>query len=292
WTPFFYSCELKGRFPKILDDPKYGTEAQKLYDDAQVMLEKIITEKWIQAKAVFGFFPANASAPDTIEVYTDESRMEVLTQFFGLRQQGKKARKLPNLSIADFVAPKGIITACSCCQNTNIPDYIGGFAVTTGIGVEERAKAFEADHDDYSSIMLKALADRLAEAFAEHLHERVRKEFWGYSPDENFTNEELISESYAGIRPAPGYPAQPDHTEKITLFELLNATAETGISLTDSLAMFPASSVSGLYFSHPEAVYFGVGKIQKDQVQDYAERKKMSLEEVERWLSPILAYER
>ncbi len=282
WTPFFYSWELKGRFPKILDDPKFGTEAKKLYKDAQEMLEKIITEKWIEAKAIIGFFPANTSNPDTIEVYKDETRTEVLTEFFGLRQQGKKARNLPNLSITDFIAPK----------ETNIQDYIGGFAVTTGLGVEERAKIFENQHDDYSAIMLKALADRLAEAFAEFLHERVRKEFWGYSPDENFTNQELIAESYKGIRPAPGYPAQPDHTEKTTLFNLLDATAQTGISLTDSLAMFPASSVSGLYFSHPQSVYFGVGKVQKDQVQDYAERKKMSLEEVERWLSPILAYEK
>ncbi len=282
WTPFFYSWELKGRFPKILNDPDLGTEAQKLYDDAQEMLEKIISEKWLTAKAVFGFFPANSTNPDTIEVYADESRTEVLTEFFGLRQQAQKAKNLPNLSIADFVAPK----------ETGIQDYMGGFAVTTGLGVQERAKAFENQYDDYSSIMLKALADRLAEAFAEHLHERIRKEFWGYSPDENFSNEELISESYAGIRPAPGYPAQPDHTEKIALFKLLDATAKTEISLTDSLAMYPASSVSGLYFAHPQAVYFGVGKIQKDQVRDYAQRKNMSLEEAERWLSPILAYEK
>ncbi len=278
WTPFFHTWELKGRYPNILDDAAKGAEARKLFADAQAMLEKIIFEKWLTCNAVFGLFPANAINDDDIEVYTDETRTTVLKKFYNLRQQGIK-NNIPNVSLTDFLAPK----------ESGKGDYIGMFAVTAGIGIEKKLAEFEADHDDYSSIMLKALADRLAEAFAELLHKRVRTEFWGFNPTENFTNEELISESYDGIRPAPGYPANPDHTEKITIFEVLNA-AEYGITLTESLAMFPASSVSGLYFSHPQAHYFGLGRITKEQVVSYAERKEMPFEEMERWLSPNLGY--
>ena len=279
WTPFFYTWEMKGRYPKILDDPEKGAEARKLFDDAQAMLEKIINEKWLQARAVLGVFPANGINDDDIEVYTDDSREEVLTTFFNPRQQASK-KTAPNISLGDFVAPK----------NTGLADHIGAFAVTTGIGIEEKVAGFEADHDDYSSIMLKALADRLAEAFAEHLHERVRKEYWGFAPEESFHNEELIREAYDGIRPAPGYPANPDHTEKLTIWELLQVEENTGISLTESLAMYPTASVSGLYFSHPESRYFGLGRITKDQVESLAARKGMSVEEVERWMSSVLAY--
>ncbi len=278
WTPFFHTWELKGRYPNILQDAQKGVEATKLFADAQAMLQKIIFENWLTCNAVFGLFPANAINDDDIEVYTDETRTKVLTTCYNLRQQGMKTN-IPNVCLSDFLAPK----------DSGKEDYIGMFAVTTGIGIEKKLAEFEADHDDYSSIMLKALADRLAEAFAELLHKRVRTEFWGFSPTENFSNEELISESYDGIRPAPGYPANPDHTEKTTIFEVLNAAA-SGITLTESLAMFPASSVSGFYFSHPQAHYFGLGKITKEQVQSYAERKGMSLGEMERWLSPNLGY--
>lgn len=278
WTPFFHTWELKGRYPNILEDAAKGAEARKLFADAQAMLEKIIFEKWLTCNAVFGLFPANAINDDDIEVYTDESRSTVLTKLYNLRQQGLK-NNVPNLCLTDFLAPK----------ESGKGDYIGMFAVTAGIGIEKKLAEFEADHDDYSSIMLKALADRLAEAFAELLHKRVRTEFWGFAPTENFSNDELIAESYDGIRPAPGYPANPDHTEKITIFEVLNAEA-SGISLTESLAMFPASSVSGLYFAHPQAQYFGLGKITKEQVASYAERKGLSFEEMERWLSPNLGY--
>lgn len=278
WTPFFHTWELKGRYPNILEDAQKGAEARKLFADAQAMLEKIIFEKWLTCNAVFGLFPANAINDDDIEVYTDETRTTVLKKFYNLRQQGIK-NNIPNVCLTDFLAPK----------ESGKGDYIGMFAVTAGIGIEKKLAEFEADHDDYSSIMLKALADRLAEAFAELLHKRVRTEFWGFNPTENFTNEELISESYDGIRPAPGYPANPDHTEKITIFEVLNAE-KSGISLTESLAMFPASSVSGLYFAHPQAHYFGLGKITKEQVASYAERKGLPFEEIERWLSPNLGY--
>jgi 5-methyltetrahydrofolate--homocysteine methyltransferase len=280
WTPFFYSWEMKGRYPDILDHPEKGTEARKLFADAQDMLKRIIEEKWLTAKAAIGFYPAATVGDDDIEVYADESRSETIARFFNPRQQSLRKGGIPNLSLADFLAPK----------DSGQPDHIGGFAVTTGHGIEKWVKKFEAEHDDYSAILLKALADRLAEAFAEHLHERVRKEFWGYSSEEKLSNAELIAEKYPGIRPAPGYPANPDHTEKLALFKLLDIEAHTGISLTDSLAMYPAASVSGLYFSHPESRYFGVGKIQKDQVASLAERKGMSMEEMERWLSPILGY--
>lgn len=279
WTPFFLTWEMKGKFPDILESDKYGAEATKLYNDAQEMLTKIVKEKWLSANAVMGLWPANATGDD-IEIYEDESREDVLAKFHTLRQQGKKGKDIPNLALSDYVAPK----------ESMIQDYIGAFVVTAGIGIERHLERFEKAHDDYSSIMLKAVADRLAEATAEYLHERVRKEFWGYGADENLSNEQLIKENYVGIRPAPGYPAQPDHTEKITLFNLLNVEESIGVSLTELMAMSPAASVSGLYFSHPESKYFPIGKIQKDQVESYAERKGMSIAEVEKWLAPILGY--
>ncbi|MEP3655283.1 MAG: methionine synthase [Litorimonas sp.] len=276
WTPFFATWELKGRYPAILENERYGEAARDLFKDANAMLDQIISEKWVNANAVFGFWPAEQNGDD-VRVFTDEARSETLANFHGLRQQISKGTKAkPNYSISDFCAPAG--------------DYIGGFAVTAGLGEEAQSKRFEENGDDYNAILFKALCDRLAEAFAEHLHQRVRREFWGYAPDETASGEDLIAEKYAGIRPAPGYPAQPDHTEKATLFRVLDATKETGIDLTQSFAMHPASSVSGLYFSHPESVYFGVGKIEKDQVEDYARRKDMSVEDVERWLAPILNY--
>jgi 5-methyltetrahydrofolate--homocysteine methyltransferase len=279
WTPFFNTWMLKGKYPRILKDPVIGEEATKLFDDAQEMLDQVIQENLLYAKGVIGLFPAN-SIGDDIEIYTNEDRNEILTTLHMLRQQGKKGKNLPNLSLSDYVAPK----------DTG-EDYIGGFAVTTGIGIESIIQKFEKDHDDYNGIMIKALADRLAEAFAELMHTRVRREFWGYRQDEKLDNEELIKEKYQGIRPAPGYPACPDHTEKRILFDLLNVEKHTGISLTDSYAMYPASSVSGFYFMHEEAKYFGLGKIQKDQVNNYAERKNMSIEEVEKWLAPNLSYD-
>jgi 5-methyltetrahydrofolate--homocysteine methyltransferase len=279
WTPFFMAWELKGKFPTIFDDEKVGAEAKKLFDDANKLLEKIISENLLTANAVFGLFPANSEGDD-IEVYADESKHGLLTVFHTLRQQSLKTEGQPNFALSDFIAPK----------ESGLTDYIGAFVVTAGIGIEKLIEHFEKNHDDYSSIMVKALADRLAEAFAEHLHELVRKEYWGYSPDENFSNDELIKENYIGIRPAPGYPAQPDHTEKIILFELLDVERNAGIKLTESLAMYPAASVCGLYFAHPEAKYFNIGKIDKDQVIDYHRRKGMSIEEVEKWLSPILNY--
>lgn len=279
WTPFFYTWELKGRYPVILNDPIKGAEARKLFEDAQDMLDKIIDEEWLTARAIFGLFPANTVGHDDFEVYTDESRTEVLARFFNPRQQAEK-KNAPSISLGDFVAPK----------ETGLEDYIGGFAVTAGIGIEDKLAVFEANHDDYSSIMLKALADRLAEALAEWLHKQVRKEYWGYASEENLDNDSLIREKYDGIRPAPGYPANPDHTEKVTLFKLLQVEEKIGISLTESLAMYPTASVSGLYIAHPESKYFGIGKITKDQVEDYARRKNFSVEEVERWMGPYLAY--
>jgi len=279
WTPFFSTWELKGRYPTIFDHPKRGKEAKRLFADAQAMLRKIIDEKWLQARAIIGLYPANSVDIDDIEVYTDESRTEVLTKFYNLRQQAPR-KNSPNLCLSDYLAPK----------DSGIADYVGGFAVTTGIGIEAMLQQFAADHDDYSSIMLKALADRLAEAFAELMHLRVRKEFWGYAPTEACSREELIKEKYDGIRPAPGYPANPDHTEKRTLFSLLDIEKHTGIKLTENLAMSPAASVSGLYFSHPESRYFGIGKLTKEQVLSYAKRKGMTLVEMERWLSANLAY--
>lgn len=274
WTPFFHTWELAGRFPHILEDEVIGASAKNLFDDAQAMLKTIVAEQWLQANAVFGFFPAN-SVGDDIEIYADDSRRHVIAKFHMLRQQTRKAGEKANACLADFIAPK----------SAGVADYIGGFAVTSGINIEAMLKKFAHDHDDYSDIMLKALADRLAESFAERLHERVRKEFWRYHPEENFTNEELIQVKYCGIRPAPGYPACPDHTEKTLLFSLLNAEQNASISLTESFAMLPASSVSGFYFSHPQSHYFGVGKIGDDQVVDYAGRKQMDVAVVKRWLS-------
>lgn len=304
WTPFFSTWQLSGKYPKIFDNPIVGEEAKKLFADAEAMLKQIIAEKWLSANAAVGFFPANSFGDDIIlhdfveksqtvpcekhgehihlnyEIQTNDAKSDSSKWLHHLRQQGQKAASLPNLCISDFVAP----------LEADV-DYIGAFAVSTGFGIETKLAEFEKTHDDYNSIMLKALADRLAEAFAEYLHEKVRKEYWGYAANEAFQNEELISEKYQGIRPAPGYPACPDHTEKVRLFELLNVEEMTGISLTESLAMYPASSVSGFYFSHPQSTYFGLGKIAKDQVEDYAKRKGMSIEEVEKWLSPVLNYQ-
>ena len=280
WTPFFQAWELKGQYPRILQDDKYGEAARNLFDDAQAMLKQLIAEKWLKANAVVGFWPAN-SVGDDIELYTDESRSKVLATLHTLRQQMARDGDKSNLALADFIAPK----------DSGVADYIGGFAVTAGIGEEDVARRFERANDDYSKIMVKALADRLAEAFAEALHAKVRRELWAYAPDETLTNEQLIAEDYAGIRPAPGYPAQPDHTEKRTLFKLLDAEKATGLKLTESCAMWPAAAVSGLYFSHPESRYFGIGKIGRDQVQDYAARKGWTIDEAERWLGPILNYD-
>ncbi len=293
WTPFFLSWQMKGKFPKILEHPTMGQEAQKLYNDARSLLRRIIDEKWLTAKAVIGFFPANSVNHDDIEVYIDEGRKEVLATLHHLRQQPKKLDGVPNLSLADYVAPS---QPPSPLKGEHPPtqgkaDYIGSFAVTAGIGIEKWIKKFEAEHDDYHAIMLKALADRLAEALAERMHERVRKEFWGYAAKEDLDNQALISEKYRGIRPAPGYPACPEHTEKRTLWDLLDVENQTGISLTESCAMYPAASVSGWYFSHPDSKYFTVKGISKDQIADYAKRKGMSLEEVEKWLAPVLNYE-
>jgi len=279
WTPFFHTWELRGSFPKIFDDKYVGIEAKKLYDDAQALLKRIVDEKLLKANGVIGFWPAN-SVGDDIELYADESRTEVLAKIHTLRQQAEKVKGEPYYALSDFIAPKA----------SGVPDYWGGFAVTAGIGCDELVAGFEKDHDDYNSIMAKALADRLAEAFAEKMHELVRKEHWGYAKEEHLGNEELIREKYQGIRPAPGYPACPDHTEKTTLFRLLKAEDNAQMHLTESLAMTPAASVSGFYFAHPQARYFGLGKIEKDQVKDYAIRKGMPLEDVERWLSPNLAY--
>ncbi|GAA4335702.1 methionine synthase [Mucilaginibacter gynuensis] len=279
WTPFFHTWELRGSYPKIFNDKYVGTEAQKLFDDAQVLLKKIVKEKLLHANGVIGFWPAN-SVGDDIEIYSDETRKHVITKIHTLRQQGEKVKDDPYYALSDFIAPK----------ESGVTDYWGGFAVTTGIGCDELVAEFEKDHDDYNSIMAKALADRLAEAFAEKMHELVRKDYWGYSKDEQLDTDGLIKEEYQGIRPAPGYPACPDHTEKTTLFELLKAEDNAHMHLTESLAMTPAASVSGFYFAHPQARYFGLGKISKDQVQDYAKRKALPLEEVEKWLGPNLNY--
>jgi 5-methyltetrahydrofolate--homocysteine methyltransferase len=281
WGPLFKAWELKGRFPEILDDPTSGDVAKTLYDDAQTLLDRIAGEGLLTAKGTFGLFPANTVGGDDVEVYADAKRQEVRAVARYLRQQIAKPRGRPNYCLADFVAPK----------TTGIPDYIGAFAVTAGIGIEDLCEEFESDSDDYRSVLSKALADRLAEAFAERLHERIRKEFWGYAPQEDFANEALIREEFVGIRPAPGYPACPDHSEKVLLFDLMNVTGSIGISLTESCAMYPAASVSGWYFSHPQAAYFGLGRIERDQIEDYAIRKNMDVAEVERWLAPNLAYD-
>jgi 5-methyltetrahydrofolate--homocysteine methyltransferase len=279
WTPFFHTWELRGSYPKIFDDKFVGTEAKKLYDDAQVLLNKIVNENLLQANGVIGFWPAN-TVGDDIELYTDESRTQLLSRIHTLRQQSEKVKGEPYYALSDFIAPK----------ESGVADYFGGFAVTTGIGCDELVAEFERDYDDYNSIMAKALADRLAEAFAEKMHELVRKEYWGYSKDEQLDTEGLIKEEYDGIRPAPGYPACPEHTEKITLFDLLKAENNAHMQLTESLAMTPAASVSGFYFAHSQSRYFGLGKISKDQIEDYAARKNMSVETVERWLGPNLNY--
>ena len=276
WTPFFSTWELHGKYPNILEDKVVGVEATKLFADANAMLDKIINENWLRAKGTIGFFPA-ASIGDDIEI---KNGQESLT-LHHIRQQNKKGQNLPNYCLSDFIAPKEL----------GINDYIGAFAVTTGLGIEKWIEQFEKDHDDYSSIMIKSLADRLAEAFAECLHEMVRVELWGFAPSEGFTNDELIKEKYQGIRPAPGYPACPDHTEKTTLFHLLGDEAQTSILLTESMAMYPTAAVSGWYFSHPESKYFGIGKIGRDQLENYAKRKNMRVEVAERWLSPNLNYD-
>jgi len=281
WTPFFQAWELKGQYPRILEDDKYGEAARPLFDDAQAMLKQLIEEKWLTANAVVGLWPAN-SVGDDIELYADEARHSPFATVHTLRQQmARDSGGRANIALADYIAPK----------ETGLADYIGGFAVTTGIGEEDVVRRFERANDDYSKILIKALADRLAEAFAEIMHKKVRRELWGYAPDETLTNEQLIAEDYAGIRPAPGYPAQPDHTEKRTLFSLLDAEKEIGVKLTESCAMWPGAAVSGFYFAHPEARYFGVGKIGRDQVVDYAARKGWTVEETERWLGPILSYD-
>ena len=281
WTPFFATWELAGHYPQILNDDLIGETARSLFADAQEMLKQMVDEKWLRASAVIGFWPANQIENEDIELYTDDTRTERLAVLHSLRQQmarGKSERA--NMALADFIAPK----------ESGVADYIGGFAVTSGHGEDAIAKEFSDKLDDYKSILSKALADRLAEAFAEHLHARVRREFWGYAPDETLNNDELIAEKYQGIRPAPGYPAQPDHTEKRTLFELLDAEEKAGIKLTESCAMWPGAAVSGLYISHPQSEYFGVGRIERDQVVDYAARKGMTMAECERWLAPILNY--
>ncbi len=281
WTPFFHSWQMKGSYPKIFDDPEKGEEARTLFNEAQALLDRVIEEDWLKPRGVIGLFPANTLPNDSVEVYTDESREEVLTNFHFLRQQKQKPPGRPNRSLVDFLAPK----------DTGLEDYIGFFAVTAGTGAEEAARRFEEENDVYNSIMVKALADRIAEAFAELMHERVRREFWGYAPDEDLDSEDLLWEKYRGIRPAPGYPACPEHTEKRTLWDLLNVEENAGIELTESCAMWPGSAVSGYYFSHPESSYFGVAEIGRDQADDYAERKGMTLEEAERWLAPNLAYD-
>ncbi|MFN6944718.1 MAG: methionine synthase, partial [Cytophagaceae bacterium] len=297
WTPFFQTWELQGKFPKIFEDSYVGTEAKKLYEDANKLLDEVISKKLLQARGVIGFYPASRLGDDDIALFYfkkelvqdngqtceayQEDRSKVIEVIHSLRQQGLKGKNIPNIALSDYIAP----------EDSGLNDYIGGFAVTAGIGIEPLVEKFEKDHDDYNSIMIKAIADRLAEAFAECMHEKVRKVYWPYAPEEKLDNDGLIREEYKGIRPAPGYPACPDHTEKTTLFKLLDPDQRTGICLTESLAMYPASSVSGLYFSHPDSKYFGLGKIEKDQVEDYAKRKNMTVEEVEKWLGPNLSYD-
>ena len=279
WTPFFIAWEFKGRYPGIFKNEKYGAEAKKLFDDAQSLLKEIIKQKLIKANAVWGIYPAN-SVEDDIYLYADEDRVKAIAEFHTLRQQGKKSQGIPNIALSDFIAP----------HSNGKKDYLGIFAVTAGIGVLELVKKYESEHDDYNAILVKALADRLAEAFAEYLHKKIRTEYWGYVQNENLSHDEIIRENYAGIRPASGYPAQPDHTEKTTLFELLKVTEKTNIELTESFAMFPAASVCGLYFANSKAKYFTIGKISKDQVEDYALRKNLSFAEVEKWLGSNLNY--
>jgi 5-methyltetrahydrofolate--homocysteine methyltransferase len=280
WSPFFQAWELSGPYPRILEDPVVGAEAKKLFADAQEMLERAVRERWIEANGVFGLYPAAQVGGDDIEIYADEARHQPLALWHNLRQQNHKPQGRANLCLADFVAPKA----------SGVADWIGAFAVCAG-GIDERVRRFEADHDDYNAIMLKVLADRVAEAFAEHLHERVRREFWGYAADEQLAKQELIAEGYRGIRPAPGYPACPDHRAKAALFRLLDAQRNARMQLTESFAMLPASAVSGFYLSHPQASYFAVGKIGRDQLADYARRSGTPAHEAEKWLAPNLAYE-
>jgi 5-methyltetrahydrofolate--homocysteine methyltransferase len=280
WTPFFQVWELPGRFPQILEDKKVGEEARDLYQNAQLLLQRIVDEDLLEASAVLGLFPANSVGDDDIEVYSDESRSKVLITFYNLRQQIQQQPGRPNRCLSDFIAPK----------ETGVKDYIGAFVLTAGAGIQEVVKAFEQDQDIYQSILVKAMADRLAEAFAERLHQRVRKEFWGYASEENLEDQELIQEKYQGIRPAPGYPACPDHSLKAELFELLGGQKHLPVCLTDSFAMLPAASVCGFYFSHPGSRYFGVGQIDRDQVKDYARRRGVDVEKAEEGLSPILGY--
>jgi 5-methyltetrahydrofolate--homocysteine methyltransferase len=281
WRPFFSAWEMNAKFPEIFDDPVFGQEARKLYADAQAMLARIVEERWLTARGIVGMFRANSVNDDDIEIYGDASRSSVLCTLHQLRQQKGKPDGQRHNCLADFVAPR----------SSGLADYVGAFAVTAGLGIDAHVKRFEQAHDDYSAIMLKALADRLAEAFAERLHERVRREIWGYAPDESLGNDELIAERYRGIRPAPGYPSCPDHTEKATIWRLMDVERRTGIRITESYAMWPAAAVSGLYFAHPESHYFQIGQIARDQVEDYARRKQMRVSEVERWLAPNLGYE-
>jgi len=276
WGPFFHTWELRGAYPAILDDPVVGPHARELLADARALLARIVDEGLLEARAVVGFWPANATPDDDIVLWADEARTTELARIHGLRQQMAKPDGRPNLCVADYVGPAGV------------PDFLGAFAVTAGIGIDAVVRGFEAAHDDYGSIMTKALADRLAEAIAERLHERVRRELWGYAADETLTNDDLIAERYQGVRPAPGYPATPDHLAKAVLFRVLDAEARAGITLTESMAMLPAASVSGLYLWHPDARYFGVGRMGRDQLEDYARRAGMSLEEAARWLAPNL----
>jgi 5-methyltetrahydrofolate--homocysteine methyltransferase len=281
WMPFFNAWEFHGKFPQLLSDATVGKAATALYEDATAMLDRIIAEKWLTARAVIGFYPANSVDHDDILLYTDETRKTVLHRLCHLRQQRLKSEGHAQACLGDFVAP----------AESGLADFLGGFAVTAGIGIDEHVARFEKDHDDYSAIILKALADRLAEASAEYMHARVRQEFWGYQPDEDLSNNDLIAEQYRGIRPAPGYPACPDHTEKATLWTLLDVEASIGLRLTESYAMYPTAAVSGFYFAHPDAKYFAVGKVDRDQVSSYAERKGVSLVEAERWLAPNLGYD-
>ncbi|MGW8179124.1 MAG: vitamin B12 dependent-methionine synthase activation domain-containing protein, partial [bacterium] len=281
WTPFLQTWALKGRYPEILDDPSVGEEAGKLISDAKRLLERISADRMIRARGVIGIFAANSNHDDDVVIYSDESREKVLATIHNLRQQMQKPPGRPNRCLSDFVAPEA----------SRVKDFLGGFVVSAGFGVEELARSFERQHDDYSAILTKALADRLAEAFAERIHQRVRSEFWAYDGGEDLEKAALTREQYQGIRPAPGYPAFPDHSEKTILFDFLDANRKIGVELTESFAMTPAASVCGLYYSHPESHYFGVGRIARDQVEDYAARKGVQVRKVERWLSPILGYD-
>ncbi|MCK5813549.1 MAG: methionine synthase, partial [Cocleimonas sp.] len=279
WTPFFRSWELAGRYPAILEDKVVGVEASKLFVDAKAMLKTIVDENWLEARAVLGFFPANSNGDD-IKLYRDESRTESHTTLHHIRQQMDRNKQQANYCLADFIAPEG-----------EQPDWIGSFAVSAGFGIEDRVKQFQKEHDDYNAILLEALADRFAEALAEKMHELTRKHLWGYSAEETLSNNEIIKEKYQGIRPAPGYPACPEHTEKGTIWELLDPENRIGLNITESYAMWPAAAVSGWYFAHPNSRFFGTGKVQRDQVEDYAKRKDWTIEETEKWLGPVLGYD-